>query len=221
MDDGILSWRETVVTGVSGVEMMNRMFNPVGAKLDGWSEDVNSNISKYDDIFEELHIKHGKKSKWPPEIRLTFALFKSAFYFHMMNKMFKDAPSAERVMRENPDLMESFAGATANMMKKDANKSNDPFGGIMNGMGGLSNMLSGMFAAPTSSNTNLGPELKKPTNTKMRGPGNIDDLMNEIDQVENNRLEELSTMSESEIADDASIISGIFVNRNGRNTMNI
>ena len=49
--------RKALVACVTGIEFLNSKFDPINARLDGWSENINDNIDDYDDIFEELHRK--------------------------------------------------------------------------------------------------------------------------------------------------------------------
>ena len=38
------------MAAVTGLEFLNKKFDPIGAKLDGWSESVNESITDFDDI---------------------------------------------------------------------------------------------------------------------------------------------------------------------------
>lgn len=104
--------KKGLVFCTSGIEYMNRRFDPVGAKLDGWGESIMENIMDYDGIFERLHEKYKGTGKMEPEMELIFALGGSAFMFHLTQTMFKQAvPQFGNVMRENPDLMKGIFGA--------------------------------------------------------------------------------------------------------------
>ena len=117
-DASIKFQRKALVACVTGVEFLNTKFDPINARLDGWSESVNDGIDEYDDIFEELHEKYKGDSKTAPEIRLLMSLAGSAFMFHLTNTMFKSSlPGLDQVMKQNPDLMRQFAGATAKTMQ--------------------------------------------------------------------------------------------------------
>jgi hypothetical protein len=96
----------------SGLEYMNRRFDPIGAKLDGWGESIMENIMDYDGIFERLSQKYSGTTKMEPEIELMFALGGSAFMFHLSQTMFKTSiPQFGNVMRENPELLKGIFGA--------------------------------------------------------------------------------------------------------------
>jgi hypothetical protein len=106
---------------INGIEFLNNKFDPFDIKLDGWSEQVNENISDYDDIFGELHEKYKSKASMAPELKLLFQLGGSAMMVHMTNTMFKSAmPGMDDILRQNPDLMRSFQNAAVNTMSQSS-----------------------------------------------------------------------------------------------------
>jgi hypothetical protein len=152
--------RRCLMACVTGLEFLNKKFDPFKIKLDGWSEQVHENVNDYDDIFEELHDKYkGSGRKMAPELRLLMSLSGSAFMFHLTNSMFKQSkvPDVEDVIRSNPDLMKQFQQAALNKMGANAAASmpsaaNQSRGGGNNGGGGgMFSMIGNMFsmASPT------------------------------------------------------------------------
>tara|TARA_Y100000816_G_scaffold175374_1_gene126237 strand:+ start:21942 stop:23366 length:1425 start_codon:yes stop_codon:yes gene_type:complete len=116
---------------INGIEFLNGRFDPFDIKLDGWGEQVNENISDYDEIFGELHDKYKSKATMAPELKLLFQLGGSAMMVHMTNTLFKSSlPNMDDIMRQNPDLMAQFQSAAVNSM----GQSNPGFAGFMNGM---------------------------------------------------------------------------------------
>jgi len=106
--------RNLLTTVTTGMEFLNNRYDPVGAKLDGWSESVNENIEDYDEIFEELYDKYKDKSKVAPEVRLIMSLGLSATMCHVTNTMFKSRmPGMDDILRNNPELRRQFATAAA------------------------------------------------------------------------------------------------------------
>jgi hypothetical protein len=102
---------------INGIEFLNGKFDPFDIKLDGWSDQVQENITDYDDIFAELHEKYKSKASMAPELKLLFQLGGSAMMVHMTNTMFKSAmPGMDDILRQNPDLMRSFQNAAVNSM---------------------------------------------------------------------------------------------------------
>ena len=113
------------------MEFLNNKFDPFDIKLDGWSEQIQENITDYDDIFGELHEKYKSKATMAPELKLLFQLGGSAMMVHMTNTMFKSAmPGMDDILRQNPDLMRSFQSAAVNTMAG----SNPGFSGFMGGL---------------------------------------------------------------------------------------
>ena len=53
--------RRTLVACVTGLEFLNKRYNPLEIQLDGWSESVMENVDDYDGVFEELHNKYKGK----------------------------------------------------------------------------------------------------------------------------------------------------------------
>jgi hypothetical protein len=233
VDASVKFQRRILVTAVTGLEMLNSRFDPVGAKLDGWSESINENLDEYDEVFEELHDKYKGKAQMAPELRLMMMLGGSAFMFHLTNSMFKSSamPGMEQVLKQNPDLAKQFAAATANSMQQSGA---DPMG--------IGKMFTGMFGGG-----NKGGEAPQPQQQQqqqqaqqqrprpsMRGPSNIDNLLNDLDLNMGggpslaDRLETMSTLTESEmsdLADDASL-SGLLNKKvgakgPGRRTLNL
>jgi hypothetical protein len=116
---------------INGIEFLNNRFDPFDIKLDGWSEQINENITDYDDIFGELYEKYKSKASMAPELKLLFQLGGSAMMVHMTNTMFKSAmPGMDDILRQNPDLMRSFQNAAVNTMAG----TNPGFSGFMSNM---------------------------------------------------------------------------------------
>ena len=122
---------------INGIEFLNNRFDPFDIKLDGWSEQINENLTDYDEIFGELFEKYKSKASMAPELKLLFQLGGSAMMIHMTNTMFKSAmPGMDDILRQNPDLMRQFQTAAVNSM----GQSNPGFSGFVNGMMNTSDM---------------------------------------------------------------------------------
>jgi hypothetical protein len=127
---------------INGMEFLNSKFDPFDIKLDGWSEQIQENITDYDDIFGELHEKYKSKATMAPELKLLFQLGGSAMMVHMTNTMFKSAmPGMDDILRQNPDLMRSFQSAAVNSMSQ----SSPGFSGFMSN---VMNPTNGTYAEP-------------------------------------------------------------------------
>jgi hypothetical protein len=118
-----------LMAAITGIEFLNNRFDPFDIKLDGWSEQLNENITDYDEIFSELHEKYKTKAKMAPELKLMFQLAGSGIMVHMTNTMFKSAvPGMDDILRQNPELAKQFTQAAVNTMGAQ----NPGFGGFMN-----------------------------------------------------------------------------------------
>ena len=116
---------------INGIEFLNNRFDPFDIKLDGWSEQINENITDYDEIFGELYEKYKSKATMAPELKMLFQLGGSAMMVHMTNTMFKSSmPGMDDILRQNPDLMRSFQNAAVNSMAG----TNPGFSGFMSNM---------------------------------------------------------------------------------------
>ena len=106
---------------VNGIEFLNNRFDPFDIKIDGWGEQINENISDYDEVFAELYEKYNTKATISPELKLLFQLGGSAMMVHMSNTMFKSAmPGMYDILRQNPDLMKQFQNAAVNSMSSSS-----------------------------------------------------------------------------------------------------
>jgi hypothetical protein len=120
-----------LMTIINGIEFLNQKFDPFDVNLEGWGEQVQENITDYDEIFAALHDKWKSKANISPELQLLFQLGGSAVMVHMTNSMFKSSlPGVDDILRQNPDLMRQFQNAAVNSMN--------------NSSPGLSNFMSGM-----------------------------------------------------------------------------
>ena len=116
---------------INGIEFLNGRFDPFDIKLDGWSEQINENLTDYDEIFGELYDKYKSRASMAPELKLLFQLGGSAMMVHMTNTMFKSAmPGMDDILRQNPDLMRQFQTAAVNSM----GQSSPGFSGFMSGL---------------------------------------------------------------------------------------
>ena len=102
---------------MTGLEYLNKRYNPFDIQLDGWSENVMETQDDYDEVFEELFVKYRTKMHVAPEIKLIMMLGGSAMMFHLTNSMFKQVmPNVNDVMKQNPNLMNSMMSAVQNTM---------------------------------------------------------------------------------------------------------
>ena len=167
---------------ITGVEFLNSKFDPFDVKLDGWADQVNENISDYDDIFAELHEKYKNKAKMAPELKLMFQLGGSAIMLHMTNTMFKSSvPGIDDIMKQNPELMQKFTQAAVSSMG-----TSHP---------GLSGFVNSVREPPIEPVREVRRDEKRPD---MKGPSDINSLLSGL-KPKTIHLDEESTVSLSEL----------------------
>jgi len=81
--------KKALLACVTGIEWLNKKFDPVGAKLDGWSETVMENQDDYDQTFVKLYEKYNSDVDMAPEFDLIFKVAGSAFMNHLTSSLFK------------------------------------------------------------------------------------------------------------------------------------
>jgi len=121
VDQAVKFSRRALVACVTGLEFLNKRYNPLEIHLDGWSESIMENVEDYDGVFEELHNKYKGKMEMAPEVKLIMMLGGSATMFHLTNSMFKAAmPNMNDVIKQNPDLVKSMMSAVQNTQPRGA-----------------------------------------------------------------------------------------------------
>lgn len=111
-DRAIRFQRRILIACVTGLEFLNKRFDPFDLQLDGWSESVMENQEDYDSVFEELYNKYNAKVNVAPEVKLIMMIGGSAMMFHLTNSMFKSAiPDMGKVLKQNPDLVKNMMDA--------------------------------------------------------------------------------------------------------------
>jgi len=155
---------------ITGLEFLNNKFDPFDLKLDGWSEQVNENLTEYDEIFGELHEKYKSKAKMSPELKLLFQLGGSAIMLHMTNTMFKSAlPGMDDIMRQNPELMQQFTQAAVSSMS--SNMGGGAPGGGGSGRGsGFGNFMNDIIGGGGPSGGGFGRNNEPPPYAQHRPP---------------------------------------------------
>jgi len=94
LDSSIKFQRKMLTMFASGMELMNKRFDPFGADLDGYGEHVHESITDYDEVFSELHEKYRGSFDVSPEIKLIFMLASSMFMFNLTKTLSKKVAGA-------------------------------------------------------------------------------------------------------------------------------
>lgn len=122
IDNSIKFQRRALIAILSGLEFVNKRYDPFDIKLEGWSESVMDNIGDYDNVFEKLFDKYNTSTEVAPEIELIMMLAGSAFMFHMTKSLFKNnVPNMSEIIKENPALMQSIANTMSKQKGESSN----------------------------------------------------------------------------------------------------
>src|SRR6056300_946582 len=121
VDKSIKFSRRMLIACCTGLEFLNKKYNPFEIQLDGWSENVTENVDDYDEVFEELYVKYRTKVAVAPEVKLIMMLGGSAMMFHLTNSMFKSVmPNMNDILKQNPGLVQNMVDAVKNTTPRGA-----------------------------------------------------------------------------------------------------
>jgi Family of unknown function (DUF5767) len=198
--------RQALIGVVTGMEWLNGRFDPFDLKMDGWSESVHENVEDFDEIFEELYDKYKDRGKMPPELRLMTALAGSGFMCHVSNTFLKSRmPSADDVLRQNPDLARQFAAAAANqagpgfgnfMGMAMGQTQGGPQGAQAQGSTGAFFQASQPRAPQAVASVEASqPSVKQTARREMKGPTGVDDILSAFQEARERELNEVPQTS--------------------------
>tara|TARA_B100001142_G_scaffold317083_1_gene357594 strand:- start:6340 stop:7485 length:1146 start_codon:yes stop_codon:yes gene_type:complete len=111
IDASVKFQQKLLMAAVTGLEFANKRFDPIGAKLDGWSESVMENLDDYETIFARLHEKYKNRADLPPELQLMVTLVGSAFMFHLTKALFSSAMPGGLNDLQNSEIMKNISAA--------------------------------------------------------------------------------------------------------------
>lgn len=113
LDVSVKFQQKLLMAAVTGLEFANKRFDPIGAKLDGWSESIMENLDDYETIFAKLHEKYKNRADLPPELQLMVTLVGSAFMFHVTKTLFSSAMPGGLNDLQNSEIMKNISAAMA------------------------------------------------------------------------------------------------------------
>src|SRR6056300_1310029 len=150
VDQSVRFSRRMLVACVTGLEFLNKRYNPFEIQLEGWSESVMESVEDYDTVFEELYVKYRNKVNVAPEVKLIMMLGGSAMMFHLTNSMFKAAiPNVNDVLKQNPDLVKNMMSAVQNTTTQQAAPAATDGSYEMQGPGiDISSLMGGIMMPP-------------------------------------------------------------------------
>ena len=190
-------YRSALNMFANGICFANTRLNPYPLALQGLQEAFSNDMEKYDDVFEELHLKYASKISLPPEIRLLWLVSSTVVVTHFTNKLMDQDPDVGDILREEPELMKQFQAAAL----RRASRKNPDLGGLFGAMGSsISRPSSARRSQPPwpSSGNNLPSGI--PRAAYPNGFNRDDDAksVNLSDVGDNDRVSDVSSMAESE-----------------------
>ncbi len=123
VDASVKFQQKVLMAAVTGLELANKTFDPIGAKLDGWSESVMDNLDDYETIFIKLHEKYKSRADLPPELQLFVTLVGSAFMFHVTKTMFSSALGGSGDGGSS-DILKNISAAMSGIQTQPVNNNN-------------------------------------------------------------------------------------------------
>ena len=119
-ESGLKFSRKVLMAAVTGIEYANKRFDPVQAKLDGWSESVMENIEDYDRALIRLVDKYSGAVEVAPEIELLMALVGSGFMFHLSKTILQTPVGIlSSLGQENPAVLENVMKNVMSSIRPD------------------------------------------------------------------------------------------------------
>lgn len=119
LDASVATMKKGLTISTYLLEMLNNQFDPINAKLDGWSNQVKDDVDHgdYDEVFEELYDKYSNRFQMPPEMRLVSMLGTSALQYHVaqivVNRTLNTSKTDE-ILKKNPQIKKDIMTAVNN-----------------------------------------------------------------------------------------------------------
>lgn len=126
IDSGTKFARRMLVTCVTGIEFLNKTFDPFDVDLEGFSESTHENIDDYDAVLEELVVKYRSSAKIAPELKLIMMLGGSAAQFHITKTMFKAMPHEIQQQQQQQGMTGPASVGIENLMSNFMNAGDRP-----------------------------------------------------------------------------------------------
>ena len=91
MHTSVKFYKDALLMGIRGVEMLNANFDPLGIDLEGWSQSMSFSMDtqNYEEVLTDLAEKYKSIGNVSPEIKLMGLIFMSGFTFTAAKKMEK------------------------------------------------------------------------------------------------------------------------------------
>lgn len=178
-----IKWQKRILIGASkGVEWANNKWDPLGLKLNGWSNAIAVEMDDYAEIFEEMGEKYKDSFSVAPEFKLLALVCSSALMYHISSKAAekyaKEIPEVSEVLENNPQLREQFINAAVEQTKNKIATSENNSGNLTSPMNFFNQLI------------NKQQPVEKPQQSKMKSPSVS--LMNSVNISEASSIADLN-----------------------------
>jgi hypothetical protein len=125
LENGVNFCKQGLMACVLGIEMFNKKFDPIGAKLNGWSNAFTAQQHSYDEVLEILYEKYASKVQMLPEIQLILMISGSAAQYHLQQSFMDTALNTNDIMANimKKQKMKGPSSSTEDLLQKLANDS--------------------------------------------------------------------------------------------------
>lgn len=123
---GVSMAKDGVLQATKWIENGNKWLDPFGAKLDGWHDQMATNIDNYGPVLGELYDKHKHFiTKVEPEYKFIGMIAASALTFHYA-KAFVEKNGLDDLVNKNPGMFEKIQSSIAGFLEKKVGKEEEP-----------------------------------------------------------------------------------------------
>lgn len=172
---------------VKVIEFVNGKWDPFDLRMQGWSQQMMTELDSYDEVFEELYEKYGSAIDVGPEIKLISMVSLSALSFY---------------------LQKTFVEKLQTTMGSGSNANNGGGGNAMGGLENIINKLSSLGRGGGNANANGPPPTRAPgtpLRREMRGPSvSTDELMASLNQGSGGAARYMAGLAEDDSDSDGS-----------------
>lgn len=118
MESGLQISRKLLIGFTGLIEWSNHRWDPMGAKLDGWSTNIMANVEEFDHALLRIWERYGSAmGDINPILELVFALAMSGVMYHFTQKRIDEEIRREEVDRDNPEFQAEVQRAAAEMFR--------------------------------------------------------------------------------------------------------
>ena len=118
MESGLQISRKLLIGFTGLVEWANHRYDPLGAKLDGWSTNIMANVEDFDHALLRVWERYGSAmGEINPILELVFGVAMSGVMYHFTQRHIETELNNQEIDREDPAFLAEVQRAAAEMMQ--------------------------------------------------------------------------------------------------------